>query len=69
MTTKELMEKSEADLVKHIRESRESLRKLRFEGAGSGMRKTHAIRDMRKEIARALTELNRRTQVAVVEKA
>ena len=69
MDTKELQQKSNADLVKYIRESRDSLRKSRFEGAGSGMRNTHAIRNMRKEIARALTELNRREQGDEVEKA
>lgn len=62
MDMKELQKKSDADLKKHIEESRESLRKLRFEAAGSGMRNTHAIRTARREVARALTELNLRSK-------
>jgi len=59
---KELQQKNNADLVKYIEEQREALRKLRFGTTGSAIRNTHAIRDSRREIARALTELNSRTK-------
>lgn len=61
MSIKELQEKNTADLVAFVAEKREELRKIRFGTTGSAMRNTHAIRDTRKEIARALTLLNTRT--------
>lgn len=69
METKELQKKNDADLVKYVTEQREELRKLRFGGAGSGMRNTHAIRNTRKEIARSLTELARRAREAIAHEA
>lgn len=64
MDTKELQQKTAGDIVKLIGERREELHKLRFSASGSGMRNTHAIRDLRREIAQALTELNRRNKVS-----
>lgn len=60
MTIKEIREKNDKDLVTFIGEKREELRTLRFNASGSGMRDGHAIGNVRKEIARALTEYNRR---------
>ena len=60
--TKEIQQKNDADLAKHIEEKREELRKLRFGTAGSGMRNTHAIRNLRREIARSLTEQHKRAR-------
>lgn len=60
---KDIQKKNDADLVKFINEKREELRALRFSASGSGMRDTHAMRGLRKEIARGLTELNRRAKV------
>lgn len=60
MNTAELQKLNDTDLVKHVAEKREELRKLRFGAAGSGMRNTHAIRNLRREIAQALTELSKR---------
>lgn len=60
MNMKDIQKKNDADLVKHIAEKRESLRELRFKASGSGMRDGHAIENTRKEIARSLTELNKR---------
>ena len=60
----ELQKKTDGDLVKFITEKREELRKLRFGVTGSGMRNTHAIRDTRRAIAQALTELNTRGENA-----
>ncbi|MCA9364205.1 50S ribosomal protein L29 [Candidatus Kaiserbacteria bacterium] len=58
---KDLRKKSDTDLLKHIADARESLRSLRFAAGGSGTRDAHAFRSTRKEIARALTEHNRRS--------
>lgn len=65
MNMKEIREKNEADIVKFVSEKREELRKLRFGVTGSSMRNTHAIRNVKREIAQALTELtSRRTKGA-----
>ncbi|MCD5382240.1 MAG: 50S ribosomal protein L29 [Candidatus Pacebacteria bacterium] len=60
---KDLQKKNDADLVTFVSEKREALRALRFSASGSGMRDAHAMRNLRKEIARGLTELNRRAKV------
>lgn len=65
MDIKEIRSKSDADLMGYLREQREELRKLRFGVAGSAMRNTRAIRNLRKDIARALTELRARPEVKV----
>lgn len=65
----ELQKMNDADLKTHINEKREALRGLKFSSSGSGMRDTHARRNIRKEIARALTELNRRANQTEVTNA
>ena len=60
----ELLKKTDGDLVQFISEKREELRKLRFGVTGGGMRNSHAIRNIRREIAQALTELRTRTPQA-----
>jgi ribosomal protein L29 len=64
---KELREKNEMDLVKHIAEKREELRKLRFGVAGSAMRNVFAGKVLRREIARALTVLTERNATRAAE--
>jgi ribosomal protein L29 len=59
---KDIREKNSADLVKLVSEKREDLRKFRFGTAGSSLRDTRTQRNTRREIARALTELNTRTK-------
>lgn len=59
----EILKMNDADLVKFIEDKRNELQKVRFGVAGSGMRNSHAIRNTRREIARALTELAKRTKV------
>lgn len=59
----ELQQKNNVELGVFIAEKREELRKLRFGVTGSGMRNTHAIRNIRHDIARALTEVTKRTKV------
>lgn len=61
---KEFKDKNDAELVKYIEEKREELRTLRFGTTGSAIRNTHAIRNTRRDIARALTELTHRTTTA-----
>lgn len=57
---KDLVKKSEKDLRKLLDEKRESLRKFRFSNAGSRVRNVREGRTDRKDIARILTELNKR---------
>ena len=47
-------------LKKMIADKREALRVFRFEGAGSRRRNVREARMLRKEIARAMTELSAR---------
>ena len=48
------------DLHKEVAEKREALRSFRFGSAGSRSRNTREGRNLRKEIARLLTEVNAR---------
>jgi len=60
----ELKKKSDGDLAKELRESREALRSSRFSVAGGKARNTKEARDLKKKIARILTEQNTRTRTA-----
>lgn len=62
MKISELQQKNDADLMNYVGEKQEELRKLRFGLTGSGMRNSHAIRNLRREIARALTLLTARSK-------
>lgn len=64
MKMTELQQKNEADLVQFVNEKREEVRKIRFGASGAGQRNTKAIRNLRTEIAQALTELNSRKNKA-----
>ena len=55
-----LKDTSVQDLQKEIAEKREALRAFRFGGEGSRSRNVREGRNLRKEIARLLTELNSR---------
>lgn len=59
-TYKEIQKKDDKDLVAHVAEKRQELRKFRFGTAGAGTRDVKAARSAKKEIARSLTELNAR---------
>ncbi len=48
------------DLAKLVGDKREELRALRFNVAGSKQRNVKLARTLRKEVARALTELKKR---------
>lgn len=60
----ELQQMNDTDLKKFVSEKREALRANRFNASGSGLRDTHARKNTRKDVARALTELNRRAKMA-----
>lgn len=53
-------DKDVQELQKLIADKRETLRTFRFEGAGTRARNTREGRNVRKEIARILTELRSR---------
>ncbi|MEN9560793.1 MAG: hypothetical protein RIQ56_66 [Candidatus Parcubacteria bacterium] len=57
----DIKNRSIEDLNKELNEKRENLRAFRFGGAGSRSRNVKEGRNLRKEIARILTELQKRT--------
>lgn len=57
-----LTDKGTGDLLTLLKEKREELRKLRFEAAGARPKDTNAPGNVRKDIARILTELGARTK-------
>ena len=56
----DIKQQGEDSLRKSIQDMREQLRVFRFEGAGSRTRNVRAGRNLRREIARILTELRGR---------
>lgn len=68
----DLSKQSIEDLSKEVAQKRESLRKFRFGESGSRSRNVREGRNIRREIARILTELNKRnssTRVASKQKS
>ncbi len=57
-----LTEKTQEELVKLLKEKRESLRSLRFASAGSRPKDSAEPSKTRKEIARVLTEMGNRAK-------
>ncbi len=57
-TINEFKQKSEKDLKKILRDSRERLRQLRFNLASGKVKNVREIRKLKKDIARILTILN-----------
>ena len=51
---------SDVDLAKALREKREAFRAFRFAASGTKAKNVHDGRNMRKEIARVLTEMSTR---------
>lgn len=66
---KDIQKKKDADLITHVNEKRQELRKFRFGVAGAGTRDVKAARKAKKEIARTLTELNARKHSSANDKA
>ncbi|OHA88595.1 MAG: 50S ribosomal protein L29 [Candidatus Zambryskibacteria bacterium RIFCSPHIGHO2_02_FULL_43_14] len=52
--------KSRQDLIKALMEKREDFRKLRFGSAGSKNRNVKVTASARKDVARIMTELNKK---------
>ena len=64
MKAKDIKTKNEVDLRKLVVEQREALRAFRFGESGSKTRNVKAARNMKKTVARALTELASRNKNA-----
>jgi ribosomal protein L29 len=60
MAESKLQKKSDKDLQKDLKEKRKSLRDFRFGLSGSKTRNVKEGRQLKKEIAQILTELNNR---------
>ena len=60
MKTKELTEKSDTDITKLLSEKRKMLRLFRFGIAGSKAKNVKEGRNLKREIAQILTEINAR---------
>ena len=61
MKAKELKTKKDEELVKLLKSKRQELRKIRFGSAGSQAKDVSRIGTVRRDVAKILTELNRRT--------
>ncbi|MEK7606538.1 MAG: 50S ribosomal protein L29 [Patescibacteria group bacterium] len=61
MQTKDLQKKTDSELQSFIQGAREAMRQQRFAVAGSKGRDVKKMREDRRSIARALTELRSRT--------
>ena len=62
MKMADIKKKTEKDLYKELQKAREALREFRFGSAGSHTRDTKEGRELKKTIARILTELNQRVK-------
>lgn len=57
---KDIQKKDDKALVELVNEKRAAVRDFRFQNAGSATRNVRQVRADKKEVARALTELNAR---------
>lgn len=60
MDIKEILQKNKGDLNKMLKEKREHLRQLRFDLASGKVKNIKEIREIRKDIAKILTLINRK---------
>lgn len=60
----DILKKTDQELQKALTEKREALRAFRFNVAGSKARNVKEGRDIRRTVARILTEINRRAKRA-----
>jgi len=60
--SKELKTKSDKELEKTLKDTREELRKFRFSKAGAAPKNSSEGQNLRKSIARILTEMNSREE-------
>lgn len=54
---KDLGKKKDSELQELLAERREDLRKLRFEKISGAMKNPHEVQDLKRDIARLLTEM------------
>ncbi len=64
MDIKEIRQKTEKELQALVAELREKLRGLRFEASAEAVKNVREIREMKKTVARALTEIKARPKNA-----
>ena len=62
MKLEEIKEKTKEELDKMLKDERENLRKLRFNLASGKVKNVREIRKVKKDIARVLTLLNKKSQ-------
>lgn len=67
MSYKDIQKKDDKALVEFVKEKREAIRDFRFQNAGSSTRNVRQVREDKKEVARALTELNARAKAKAAE--
>ncbi len=67
--TNEIKNKTVEHLRKEVADTQEKLREIRFGGAGSRSRNVKEGRNLRREVARALTELRARDIASKVKTA
>lgn len=65
--TTDFTKKNDADLAALLAEKREALRAFRFGEAGGRSRNVRAGRELRKDIARILTETTKRARLALAQ--
>ncbi|MCA9361017.1 50S ribosomal protein L29 [Candidatus Kaiserbacteria bacterium] len=58
----DITKQSDKDLIEAVNTKREEIRNFRFSNTGSATRNVRVVRTAKKEIARSLTELNRRAR-------
>ena len=61
---KDIQKKTDTELETMVRDDREALRVARFKAAGAGSSNVKTVRDAKRRIAHALTELNVRAKTA-----
>lgn len=60
---KEIKTKTDAELIQEVAEKRVSLNGMKFNIAGSKIKNVREQREVKKDIARHLTELNKRNKI------
>ena len=64
MKSKEIIQLSDLDLKEMVASEREALQELRFNHSIAGLEKPYQLREKRRDIARILTEITSRANVA-----
>ncbi len=68
MKMEEITQMSDSDLQERIATAQEDLSKVRFNHTIAGLENPNVIREMKKDIARLMTELNTRKNKAETER-